>query len=88
MGSRMPNSGGVAAPFTARYTWDPAQKVVTRFIGTSSRVAASGVTNFSWYVDSSAQHPVVVVNLSVSVGIYGNSYTQSQSLLFYPRVTS
>jgi hypothetical protein len=84
----MPNSGGVAAPFTARYTWDPAQKVVTRFIGTSSRVAASGVTNFSWYVDSSAQHPVVVVNLSVSVGIYGNSYTQSQSLLFYPRVTS
>lgn len=88
-GDRMPNEiGAVAAPFTARYTWDPNQQSVTRFVGSSSRVAASSVTDYSWYVDQSGQHPVIVVNISVTVGFYNTSYTESQTLLFYPRVTS
>src|SRR6266849_2175759 len=40
-GSRMPNEvGGVAAPDTVRYAWDPALQVVTRYAGTASRIAA------------------------------------------------
>lgn len=89
MGSRMPNQvGGVPAPFTARYTWDPSQHVVTRYVGAASRVVASGVDAYSWYVDSAGEHPVVVVSMTVTVGFYNASYTESQSLLFYPRVTS
>jgi prepilin-type N-terminal cleavage/methylation domain-containing protein len=89
MGSRMPNqTGGVAAPFTARYTWDPNQGLVTRFVGAASRVVASDVNGYSWYVDPTGEHPVVVVSMTVTVGFYNTSYTESQTLLFYPRVTS
>jgi type II secretory pathway pseudopilin PulG len=88
-GDRMPNQiGGVAAPFTARYTWDPTKSLVRRFVGVASRVVASDVKSYSWYVDSSAEHPVVVVSMSVTIGFYNTAYTESQSLLFYPRVTS
>jgi len=89
MGDRMPNeTGGVPQLFTARYTWDQSQQTVTRFVGSGSRVAASGVTSFSWYVDTSAPHPVVVVSLTVTVSANGTPYSESQTLLFYPRVTS
>lgn len=88
-GSRMPNqAGAVAAPYTVRYTWDQSRKVVTRFVGVTSRVASSGVTSYSWYVDSSGAHPVVVVSMTVVVSFYNTSYAESQTLLFYPRVTS
>jgi prepilin-type N-terminal cleavage/methylation domain-containing protein len=88
-GDRMTNQvAGAASPFTARYAWDPTQQVVTRFVRAASRVAASGVVDYSWYVDPSGAHPVVVVNLTVTVGFYNTSYTESQALLFYPRVTS
>jgi prepilin-type N-terminal cleavage/methylation domain-containing protein len=89
IGSRVPNDPiGLPAPFTARYTWDPSQKAVTRFVGTGSRIAAGSVTAYSWYIDSSGGHPVVVVNMTVTVSNYNASYSESQSLLFYPRVTS
>jgi prepilin-type N-terminal cleavage/methylation domain-containing protein len=89
MGQRMPNQiGGVASAFTARYTWDPSQRKVTRFVGSGSRVAASDATGFSWYVDSSGEHPVVVVRLTVTVSVYSAPFSESQTLLFYPRVTS
>lgn len=88
-GSHMPNlTGAVATPYTVRYTWDRSQGVVTRFVGITSRVAASGVTSYSWYVDSSGAHPVVVVSMTVVVSFYNTSYAESQTLLFYPRVTS
>jgi prepilin-type N-terminal cleavage/methylation domain-containing protein len=88
-GSRMPNQVGAnAAPYTVRYTWDSSQKVVTRFVGVSSRVAASGVTGYSWYIDSSGGHKVVVVSMTVAVNFYNTAYSESQTLLFYPRVTS
>lgn len=87
-GSRMPNQAGAnAAPYTVRYTWDSTQQVVTRYEGVTSRVTASGVTNYSWYVDRSGAHPVVVVSMTVVVSFYNTSYAESQTLLFYPRVT-
>ena len=88
-GSRMPNPiGSVATPYTARYTWDSSQQTVTRFVGASSRVVASGVTAYSWYVDRSGAHPAVVVSMSVTIAFYNTSYSESQTLLFYPRVTT
>jgi prepilin-type N-terminal cleavage/methylation domain-containing protein len=89
-GDRMPNqTGGVAAPFTARYAWDSDKGLVTRFVGVASRVVASSVRSYSWYVDdSTGAHPVVAVSMSVTVGFYNTTYTESQSLLFYPRITS
>lgn len=89
MGSRIPNDPiGLPAPFTARYTWDSTQQAVMRFVDTGSRVAASNVTAYSWYIDNSGGHPVVVINMTVTVNFYNTSYSESQSLLFYPRVTS
>ena len=87
-GSRMPNSGGLALPFTARYAWDSTQQLVRRFVGGTSRVVASSVTNYSWYLDRSGDHPSVVVSMDVRVGFYNTTYTETQTLLFYPRVTS
>jgi prepilin-type N-terminal cleavage/methylation domain-containing protein len=90
-GLRVPNSGGAPGSFTARYSWDPGQGLVTRFVGASSRVAASNVTSYSWYVqpaEAPGGHPVVVVTMTVTVASYNASYAESQTLLFYPRVTS
>ena len=44
--------------------------------------AATGVTAFSWYLDGSGSHQMVVVTISVTV----QSYTETQTLRFYPRV--
>lgn len=88
-GSRMPNQvTGVATPYMVRYVWDPAGHVVTRFVGAANRVVASGVTAYIWYLDSSGDHPSVVVRMTVTVGFYNTSYSESQTLRFYPRVTS
>jgi len=88
-GSRMSNQdSGAASPFTATYSWDPGTGAVTRSTPGGSRIAAGSVTSFQWYVDPSGGHPVVVVAMSVTVGFYNTTYTQSQTLLFYPRITS
>lgn len=89
-GSRMPNQavGGVATPYMVRYTWDPSKKVVTRFAGASSRVAAGNVTEYSWYLDATGDHPSVVVSMTVTIAFYNTSYSESQTLRFYPRVTT
>ncbi|HEV2034881.1 MAG TPA: prepilin-type N-terminal cleavage/methylation domain-containing protein [Candidatus Dormibacteraeota bacterium] len=87
-GSRMPNQEAVAAAgYQVTYAWDPATKVVTRQTGGASRQTASNVTAYSWYVDS-ASHPSVVISMTVTVGFYNTSYSQSQTMRFYPRVTS
>jgi len=87
-GNRMPNQAdGVAAPFSVTYVWNEGRQTVTRLIGAAAQTAASNVTDYSWYVDISEDHPVVVVRMTVTVGFYNTSYSESQSLLFYPRVT-
>ena len=88
-GSRMTNqAAGTPSAFSATYTWDPVAQTVTRSAAGDNKIAAGDVTAFQWYLDSSGGHPVVVVQMSVTVGFYNTTYTESQTLLFYPRVTS
>jgi prepilin-type N-terminal cleavage/methylation domain-containing protein len=88
-GVRMPASlSAPALQYTVRYTWDPKLQLVTRFVGPASRVTASNVKTYSWYVDRTGEHPVVVVSMTVTVGTSSTAYSESQTLLFYPRVTS
>jgi prepilin-type N-terminal cleavage/methylation domain-containing protein len=81
-------NGGVVALYSARYTWDPKLQTLTREAGGSSRVAASNVTAFSWYIDSSGAWPSVVVSLTVTIATYNAVYSESQTLRFYPRITA
>ena len=72
---------------TVRYAWDSAAQVVRRYSATSSHVVARNVTMYSWYLDPGA-HPSVVVNMTVTVAAYNTIYSESQTLRFYPRITS
>jgi prepilin-type N-terminal cleavage/methylation domain-containing protein len=89
IGSRMPNTTtGTAAPYTVTYTWDDDDTNLRRQVaGLSSRVVASNVRAFAWYVDSSGAHPTVVIDMTVTVKSFNTTYSESQSLRFYPRVT-
>jgi prepilin-type N-terminal cleavage/methylation domain-containing protein len=89
-GSRIPNQlAGSPSPYTVTYTWDPSQHLVVRQVSAGpSRPVATGVTSYAWYIDSSAGHPTVVVNLTVTVSTYNASYSESQSFRFYPRVVA
>jgi hypothetical protein len=86
-GMRMPNQvAGAPSPFSVTYAWNPAAQSVTRVTGASVQVAAGNVTAFSWFVDAGGAHPAVAVSLTVTVADYNTSYSESQTLLFYPRV--
>jgi len=89
-GSHQPALGGDPTLYTVRYVWDPSLQHVTRLassdVGTSSRVIASQVTRFSWYVDSTS-HATVVVNLTVTIPSYNATYSESQTFRFYPHLT-
>jgi prepilin-type N-terminal cleavage/methylation domain-containing protein len=88
-GSQAPNqNGGLAPGYAVRYTWDPTGKTVTREASGSSRIAASNVTAFSWYIDNSGAWPSVVVSLTVTIATYNSVYSESQTFLFYPRITA
>lgn len=89
-GLRVPNMvGGVAVPDTVRYAWDPGLQQVIRYWETSSRVVASNVTAYSWYVDQdSGGNPSIVVSLTVTIPSYNATYSESQTLRFYPRITA
>jgi prepilin-type N-terminal cleavage/methylation domain-containing protein len=73
---------------TVRYAWDASLDVVTRYAGTTSRVVASNVTAYSWYIDRSELYPTVVVSITVTIPSYNATYSASQTLRFYPRVTA
>ncbi|HEY1421276.1 MAG TPA: prepilin-type N-terminal cleavage/methylation domain-containing protein [Candidatus Dormibacteraeota bacterium] len=65
------------------YTWDSTNFFLDRKVGANPAIhAATDVSAFSWYVDSSGASPVVVVRLKVTV----SNYSESQTLLFYPRL--
>jgi prepilin-type N-terminal cleavage/methylation domain-containing protein len=72
----------VASAYTVSYTWDGTQFVNRQITGNPSQHAATGVTAFSWYVDTSAARATVVVSLTITVG----SYQESQTLRFLPQV--
>ena len=85
----MPNTNaGTATPYAVTYTWhDNDSNLVRQVAGLSSRVVASNVSAFSWYVDSSGAHPTVVIDMTVTVKSFSTTYSESQTLRFYPRVT-
>jgi hypothetical protein len=51
-------------------------------------VVASNVTAYSWYVDRSSGKPTVVVRMTVTIVTYNATYSQSQTFLFSPRITT
>jgi prepilin-type N-terminal cleavage/methylation domain-containing protein len=98
-GSRVPSATGTLgtpSAYTVRYAWDSTAQLITREAlkdaldpnSKVSRVVATNVTAYSWYVDTSGAHPTVVVSMTVTVAAYDTIYNESQTLLFYPRVTA
>jgi prepilin-type N-terminal cleavage/methylation domain-containing protein len=71
---------------TVIYAWPTGSDHVLRQIGTNSHTAATNVTAFSWYVDSTSPNKSVVVTLTVTMGTSGTAISQSQTMRFYPRV--
>jgi hypothetical protein len=61
------------------YSWD-GKKFLDRQAGSSSRHVATEVTYFRWYLDGRT----VVVRLTVTV----LDYSETQTMRFYPRVTT
>ncbi|HEY4888267.1 MAG TPA: prepilin-type N-terminal cleavage/methylation domain-containing protein [Candidatus Dormibacteraeota bacterium] len=72
----------VPVPYQVKYTWDGAN--LDRQIGSSSNHAATNVTAFSAYMSGTAPYQTVVVTLTVTV----QSYAETQTLRFHPRVNS
>jgi type II secretory pathway pseudopilin PulG len=70
------------SPYQVTYTWDGSNLLMRQVNGNPSVEAANGVTAFSWYLDGSGSHQTVVVTISVTI----QSYTETQTLRFYPRV--
>lgn len=71
------------APKQVTYRWDDSTGYLDREVGASPAIhAATNVSAFSWYVDTTSGSPTVVVSLTVTV----SAYSDSQTLLFYPRV--
>jgi prepilin-type N-terminal cleavage/methylation domain-containing protein len=86
-GSRASNATTPAiSPYQVSYTWDGVSLLERQTqVGTNPPVnfdAATGVTAFTWYLDGSAPNQTVVVTVSVTV----QSYIETQTLRFYPRV--
>ena len=81
--------GGVTHVWQSRkvtYTWSSTTQIVTRDVGSGVTFsAASNVSAFSWYVDSSNQSVVVTIAVTVNWA-QGSPYTQSQVLRFYPHM--
>jgi prepilin-type N-terminal cleavage/methylation domain-containing protein len=68
--------------YQVTYTWDGSNLLMRQVNGNPPVEAANGVTAFSWYLDGSVSHQMVVVTISVTV----QSYTETQTLRFFPRV--
>ncbi len=68
--------------YQVKYTWDGSD-LLERQVGLNPPIeAANGVTAFSWYLAGSAPNQTVVVTMTVTV----QSYSETQTLRFYPRV--
>lgn len=75
------STGPVPVSYQVTYTWDGAN--VDRQAGSNPpNHAASSVTAFSAYIDGTVPHQTVVVTMTVTV----QSYAETQTLRFFPRV--
>lgn len=70
------------APYQVSYAWDGTLFLDRTINGNAPVHAAVGVTGFSWYLDGTAPYQTVVISMTVTV----RSYSESQTLRFYPRV--
>ena len=75
--------------YTVTYTWDGVQFLDRQVAGSSPTHLATNVTAFSWHVNGRS----VVVSITVTVPLpqanpTALSYSESQTLLFYPRMDS
>lgn len=70
------------SPYQVTYAWDGSNLLDRQTSGSPSNHVATGVTAFSWYITGSPPHQTVVVTISVTV----QSYTETQTLSFYPRL--
>lgn len=71
----------LSGTYSVSYTWD-GSAFLDRQVGSNVMHMATNVTGFSWYVDTTAAHRTVVISLTVTV----QSYSESQTWRFYPRV--
>ena len=85
-GLQVSNGGQqVPAPAQVTYTYDGVA-FVDRSVGGVSTHAATNVSAFSWYVDSTGTF--VVVNMTVTISSYSISYSESQTFQFHPRTSN
>ena len=68
--------------YDVTYAWDGTNLLQRQAAGNPATNAAADVSAFSWYLDGPAGHQTVVVTISVTV----QSYTQTQTFRFNPRV--
>ncbi len=82
-GTQASNSNSPAlSSYRVTYTWDGSSTLDRQAGSAPPEHAATGVTAFAWYISGTAPHQTVVVTMSVTV----DSYVETQSLQFYPRV--
>lgn len=75
----------VLAPYQVTYSWGGSSTgFLDRQVAATGATthAATNVSSFAWYVDSSAGFPTVLVSLTVTV----QAYSESQTFRFYPRL--
>jgi prepilin-type N-terminal cleavage/methylation domain-containing protein len=73
------NGNQLSSPISVTYAWDGTQ-FLDRTVGTGpSEHMATDVSAFSWYVDANS---TVVVTMTVTI----QSYSESETFRFYPRV--
>lgn len=68
--------------YQVAYLWDGANLLLRQVGSNRPLEAASSVTAFSWYLDGSPPYQTVVVTITITV----QSYSETQTLRFYPRV--
>jgi prepilin-type N-terminal cleavage/methylation domain-containing protein len=73
----------VPAPYNVSYVWDGTSFLDRQSNANPAIHAAVHVSQFAWYVDGTSPNQTVVVSMTVTVG----SYSESQTLRFYPRIS-
>lgn len=64
------------------YAWDGTTFLDRQAGANPARHTSPDVTRFTWYIDTTGPNPTVVVNLTVTI----QSYSESQTFRFYPRL--
>jgi prepilin-type N-terminal cleavage/methylation domain-containing protein len=87
-GTHVDNSGQPTPGYKVTYTWDGSNFLDRRVATTGTTAhAATNVSGFFWYLEGSQLHQTVVVTLIVTMQPNTlTTYTETQTMRFYPRV--